>query len=203
MRINYISTILILIVFAANSAAKPALDPDHAKEYQIKAAFLYNFLNFVDWPPEKIQDSNEPIIIGIVDPADFKTAFEPIKDKTVNNRRIVIKDFKDLDEENFKDKNNPEWLATMAELKQCHILFFYECPPENTLNRILEELDGCGVLTVSHTAGFLEKNGNINFLLEDQKVRFEVNLISAKQNNLKLRSNLLKLAQRVISDQMK
>jgi len=196
----YILVILATTLFVVNAAAKPATDPGHAKEHQIKAAFLYNFLNFVDWPAEKTNDVNKPIIIGIVDSEDFNTAFEPIKDKTFNGRKIAIKTFNSLTAETLKNKNNPEWPKISEEMKQCHIIFFYEYQSKNTLTTIFSELTTAGTLTVGQSDNFLESGGNINFLLIDQKVRFEINLSSAKQNNLKIRSNLLKLAYRVIDE---
>src|SRR3989339_1145907 len=148
---KYILAFFITTVLASVISANPATDLEHTKEHQIKAAFLYNFLNFVDWPAEKTNDVNKPIIIGIVDSEDFNTAFEPIKDKTFNGRKIAIKTFNSLTAETLKNKNNPEWPKISEEMKQCHIIFFYEYQSKNTLTTIFSELTTAGTLTVGQS----------------------------------------------------
>ncbi|MCJ7777900.1 MAG: YfiR family protein, partial [Sedimentisphaerales bacterium] len=73
--------VLALAFFATPIALKANDDSTVNREYQVKAAFLYNFIQFVDWPEEKSADSNKPITIGIIGKDPFENAFEPIKDK--------------------------------------------------------------------------------------------------------------------------
>ncbi len=169
-------------------------------EYQIKVAFLYNFVKFVDWPAEpvadsndpNIPDSNEPMTIGIIGEGSFEKSFEPLKNKLVKNKRIVLKRFKGLKELKQSSKQ-------IEAIKRCHVLFV--CRSEEELFRkIIDLVKGRAVLTVADTSGFLESGGIINFLIEEKKVRFEINNTAAKQAKLRISSKLLRLAKRVIEE---
>lgn len=197
--------ILVISILLAALLAVPAIaaDSKQDRERQIKAAFLYNFINFVDWPEEKMPDNDEPVIIGIIGNEKFIKAFDPVKDKQIKGKNIIIKYFKDLNElERSKAKNDSGYKQTIKSLKKCHILFL--CARESTSIDnsaiIIGALKNSPVLSVGEQAGFLENGGNINFLVEKKKVRFEINLNSAKQNNLKIRSKLVKLAKRIIKE---
>lgn len=199
----YILVVLAALLFMVSIAPQALADAQSAqsKEYQIKAAFLYNFIKFVDWPKEKIADSNKPITIGIIGKYPFGKAFEPVKNKKIGNRPVAIKHFKSLsefDEASAKDKAS---LARMLKaLSKCRLLFV--CSSEKKrLDEIIAAVQGCPVLTVGENAGFLETGGIINFLVEHKKVRFEINLIAAKKAKLKIRSKLMRLAKRVIKEE--
>ncbi len=192
-----LSTTLTLLPIQAQARA----DSAHNREYKIKAAFLFNFLKFVDRPEEKPADSNEPVIIGIIGEDQFEKAFEPVKNKKIGNRPVAIKHFKSLsefDEASAKDKAS---LARMLKaFSKCRLLFV--CSSEKKrLDEIIAAVKGCPVLTVGENAGFLETGGIINFLVQHKKVRFEINLIAAKKAKLKIRSKLLRLAKRVIKEE--
>ncbi|MFA6425933.1 MAG: YfiR family protein [Phycisphaerae bacterium] len=190
--IEFFLMALILSIAALNLYA--ASDTD--KEDQLKAAFLYNFLKFVDWPADKLPDNNEPVVIGIYSGQKFAKMFEPIKDKTAGSRQIIIKEFACA----AKGISNEDWNKQIEAFRQCHILFFVDYPDAEITKKIIEALNGRGVLIVGQKENFLEAGGNINFIIEENKLRFEINLVSTKNNNLKIRSNLLKLAKRVIED---
>ena len=195
---NFISLTLLVFVVATVPIAQAL--PETDREDRIKAAFLYNFINFVDWPEEKMPDNDEPVIIGIIGNKDFIKAFDPIKDKQIRGKNIVIKYFKGLNGlKKSGGKNNFKQKQTIESLKKCHIMLFCTCgsTPIDNSAAIIDVLKGSPVLTVGEQAGFLENGGNINFLVK-KKVRFEINLASAKHNNLKIRSKLLKLAKRVV-----
>jgi hypothetical protein len=191
-KIRLLLTALVLSIAAVSLCAAP----DVGKEDQLKAAFLYNFLKFIDWPAGKMPDNNEPAVIGIYGSQGFAKAFEPIKDKTVGVKQIVVKEFVCL----TKDSSDEDWNKQIKEFEQCHILFFVDCPDDGMTKKVIEALNNKGVLTVGQNGNFLKTGGNINFLIEENKLRFEINLLSAKNNNLKIRSNLLKLAKRVIDE---
>ena len=94
---NEANIIVILILLTVLFAA-PATAADSKQDYEqnIKAAFLFNFVNFVDWPKEKMPDNDEPIIIGIIGKDPFGKAFKPLRDKVVEGRKVVIKHFKGI-----------------------------------------------------------------------------------------------------------
>ncbi len=191
-----------LALFVAPIVPKARADTAPNKEYQIKAAFIYNFIKFVDWPEEKMADSNEPITIGIIGSEDFIKAFEPIIHKKVKNRSISIKYFKGYEKLERTQEDDRQWNQKMEALKTCYVLMFCSCDSVRIkdLSQIIKALKGSPVLTVGETAGFLESGGIINFLMEDKKVRFEINNTAAKQAKLKIRSKLLRLAKRVVPE---
>jgi hypothetical protein len=173
-------------------------DSTPSREYKLKAAFLYNFIVFVDWPKEKLADSNEPITIGIIGNDPFGSAFEPIKNEKIKERAIIIKRFESFEKlKSPTEKGNPESAQEIEALTKCHLLFV--CSSEQKdLKEIINIVKDHGVLTVSETAGFLESGGIINWFVEGDKIRFEINNAAAKQAKLEIRSNLLRLAKRVI-----
>lgn len=165
-------------------------DSEQDQEYKVKAAFLYNFIKFIEWPPTKLSDK-DTINIGVIGENPYKNAFDPIKDKRIEDKKIVIKFFKNLEEL----KNNRQ----IDNIIKCHVLFV--CGSEKKqFKEILGLVSEHNVLTVSDTNGFLESGGIINFLIEDQKVCFEINNYNAKQEKLNIRSQLLRLAKKVIEE---
>jgi hypothetical protein len=201
----YSLIVLILALFGTPIPAGAESDSASGREYQIKAAFIYNFIKFVDWPKEKMADSNEPIIIGIIGSKNFIKAFEPIIHKKIKNRNISIKYFKGyekLKKSQESQEDERQWNQKMESLKTCHVLMFCICYSVRIkdTSQIIKALKGSPVLTVGETAGFLEPGGIINFLMEDKKVRFEINVTAAKKNKLRISSKLLRLAKRVVEE---
>jgi hypothetical protein len=169
----------VLLVLSHGAAVRAESTVD--REYKIKAAFVYNFLKFVEGgrftppaPKNKDQaDPNHAIVIGILGVPPSKNAF--------------------ADEENGIPEQHPE----IGLLRRCHVLFV--CPSERPhLHRILPHLQKDGILTVGDVPAFLEAGGVANLLVEDKKVRFEVNLAAAARAKLVIRSSLLRLAVRTI-----
>jgi hypothetical protein len=179
----------------AATAPKAVADSTPSQEYQVKAAFLYNFLQFVDWPEEKFADSNEPIIIGVIGNDPFGNAFEPIVSKKVKGRAVVIKRFNGLEE--LKKSVEKDKLREIETLTKCHLLFICSSEQKN-LKEIIDTVKDHSVLTVGEMEGFLESGGIINWFVEEKKIRFEINTAAAERAKLKIRSNLLRLAKRVV-----
>ena len=99
MRIkDYILVVLLLSLLVKPVLVKAQADSEQSREYQVKAAFLYNFIKFVDWPKETMPDGNESVIIGIIGKDPFGKLFVAIKDKLVKGKKVVIKRFKGLEE---------------------------------------------------------------------------------------------------------
>jgi hypothetical protein len=186
-----------LVLFAVALAAETLTDSEANREYQIKAAFLYNFIKFVDWPVE-VSDSNKPIIIGIIGKNPFGSAFEPMKDKTAKERKVIIKWFQGLNElekssQIDKSRNHPQ----IEDIRECNLLFICSSEKEK-FKETIDLLKDRSVLTVADTQGFLEAGGIVNFIIEENKVGFEINVTAAKQAKLEIRSNLLRLAKRIV-----
>ncbi len=205
MKTKAFNLTLITLALIAVSVAIPVMaDSATSLEYRIKAAFLYNFINFADWPEAKIADSNQPITIGIIGSRDFLKAFEPIKHKKIKGRTIALKYFPGYEKpQNSEDTNDAQWNEKIETLISCHVLLLCNgnFGPIESSGRIIRALKGSPVLTVGETDGFLESGGVINFLMENERVRFEINNTAARQAKLKIRSKLLRLAKRVIGEE--
>ena len=160
----------------------PAQQPK-PNEYQVKATYLYNFGRFVKWPetaPAGKGDSFSVCVLG-------QDPFGPILDATLAGEALDGK---------------PVVLRRLAKPQgagECRILFI-SSTEEKHLKEILTELNESGVLTVSDMPGFTRRGGMIQFVLEGDKVRFEINLASAESSRLVLSSELLKVAASVKRD---
>jgi hypothetical protein len=205
----YILEVLAVASLLGSLTAKVRAEPSSASEYQIKAAFLYNFIQFVDWPEEKSADSNKPIIIGIIGENPFGDAFEPVKNKKVKGRSVIIKRFESFEELKKPTEKNPASPKATPEaskpkssqeietLTECHLLFI--CSSEQKdLKEIINTIKDHSVLTVGEMGGFLEAGGIINWFVDEKKIRFEINVTVAERSKLKIRSELLRLAKRLV-----
>jgi hypothetical protein len=194
-----ISAVVLLLASVRLSAATQAADSEQNLEYNIKAAFIFNFIKFVDWPAVK-EANDVPIKIGIIGKDPFDAAFKPVKDKLVKNRKAIITYFtgyKDLMQAGAEKKGTQDALKS---LEACHLLFICSSEKDN-MKELINLSQKNNILTVAETSDFLNSGGIIQFLMEDNKVRFEINLIAAKHASLTIRSQLLRLAKRVIEDQ--
>jgi hypothetical protein len=151
--------------------------PQAPTEYQIKAAFLYNFVKFVEWPPETLPGNRAPIVVAVLGKDPFGSALDDvILGKVVDGHPIQIL------------RTN-----SMQDLKACQIAFI--SPSEvKRLPEILVGLRGSSVLTVGEADHFAQLGGMIQFTLEGNKVRFAINVDAAERARLKVSSKLLSLA---------
>lgn len=145
-------------------------------EYQVKAAFLYQFFKFVEWPPQAFHATNKIICVGVVNGGPITSALQSVEGKVAKGRPVAVKRFKE-----------PQ------ELEFCHILFI-SSEMEDRLAEILERLKGTSTLTVSDIDGFARRGGMINFILVDNKIQLEINVENAEKANLQISSHLLRLA---------
>ncbi len=176
---------VVLLISAVAASVQTQFSAGQPQEYQVKAAFLFNFIRFVDWPNERKNDSNEPIFMGIIGNDPFGDAFEPSKSKPVKGRKIVLNRFK-----NFAElEKSGELRGEIEIIRRCHLLFICSSEKDNTKD-IIKLLDGSPVLTVGETTNLLEAGGIIRLLTEDKKVCFEINLGAAEQVNLRISSQL-------------
>ena len=185
---NLVILALILVVAAHTTRA----ESEHSQEYKVKAAFLYNIINFVDWPKEKVTDGNDLITIGIIGTDPFGKTFEPLKNKQAKGKKVLIKRFVSLKESEKSDNQ-------IQAIRKCHLLFICRSEKEQ-LRKIINIVKDHNVLTVGDMNDFLESGGIVNFVIENQKVRFEINNNAAKQAKLNIRSKLLRLAKKVIGE---
>jgi len=146
-------------------------------EYQIKAAFLYNFAKFVEWPTQAFAGPDSPIVIGVLGKNVFgDNLARTIRNKVINDHPFEFKEYR-----------------SVKEATNCHILFISASEKEH-LPKILKALRGASVLTVSETDQFIEMGGMINFVIEDNRIHFQINDDAARRAGLKISSKLLSLA---------
>ena len=146
-----------------------AASVSEALEYQVKAAFLFNFLKFVEWPAAA---NDSPWVIGILGHDPFGGVLEDtVRGKIVNGRLVKVRRY-----------------AHAADVKDCNILFIGRGDYER-LGTPIEP----GLLTVGESPGFLKSGGSINFYLEDNRVHFEIRAEVARAAGLHVSSQLLKL----------
>jgi len=145
-------------------------------EYQVKAAFLYNFAKFVEWPENT---PGMPFCIGILGPDPFGSVIDQtLAGKTLDGRRVVIRRFE-----------RPE------EAFGCEIVFVASA--SRSPAPLLERFQNKAVLTVGDEPAFCQSGGIIGFQLAGQRVRFAVNLEAAQRAQLKVSSKLLSLATKI------
>jgi hypothetical protein len=148
-----------------------------ATEYQLKAVFLFNFVQFVEWPASAHATKVSPIVIGIVGENLFGDALDDaVKGEKVGGRSLTVRRFKEGDD-----------------LTACHVLFVASSL-KGTVGELLRELQGRPVLTVGETPGFAARGGVINFVMANKKVHFEANREAATRQGLTISSKLLALA---------
>lgn len=161
---------------AAGSDAGPS-------EYQVKAAFLYNFTKFTVWPANAFSAATAPIVIGIVGEDPFGKAIDDIvRGEVVGGRELVVKR-----------------LPADGDLRSCHLLFISRSEKDR-LPAVLSQLKGSPVLTVSDTDRFGEQGGMVNLLLANKTIKIEINQAAAEQGGLQISAKLLRLA-RIVKSQ--
>jgi hypothetical protein len=177
-----------LVLAALLSSACTPVDRAQANppgEYQLKAAFLFNFAKFIDWPPTGFSSPQSPFVICILGPDPFGSVMDEVfRDKTIDNRPVAIERFKNI-----------------AQFKQCQMLFVGQSESTH-LADIIQHLHGACVLLVGESDGFAAGGGTIQFAIEGNRVRFLINTDSAERAGLKVSSKLLSLA-RVVHDSAK
>lgn len=167
------SIVACLLALAATAAAQSPRAP----EYEVKAAFLYNFAKFVDWPPRAFPDSSTPLRICVLGRDPFGDILSrAVRGKSVSGRPI-----------------SSQPVQSSADARPCHILFIGSSDPA-FLKQALAPLHDLPMLTVGESKDFLPLGGMINFVLEQDRVRFEINLTAAERHHLKLSSKLLSVA---------
>lgn len=187
-RLTAAIAIAILPILLAATALR-AQESSGSSEYLIKAGFIYNFANLVQWPSSSFAQPDSPIVIVILGEDHFGNTLDHALDgKKVNSRPFVIK----------RARTVTELQRTLGPQKDCQILYVSSSEMPH-LGEAIQVLKGVPVLTIGETPGFARDGGIINLVLEDNKVRFEVNVRAAKDADLNISSRLLALARIVQS----
>jgi uncharacterized protein DUF4154 len=162
----------VWLLFAGSSA----FGQQKPSEYQVEAAYLYNFARFVEWPA-KGTNAPGPFTICVLGEDPFGPALETtLAGETIGNQRVAARRI-----------SSPQMSG------DCQILFI-SSSEANRLDKIVEALDKSTILTVSEIPHFSQRRGMIQFVLKENRIRFEVNLTATQRAGLTLSSELLKVA---------
>lgn len=172
-----LAVLLLLWGFEPRGTMVLSAETAISKEYQIKAAFIYNFTKFVEWPTASFPEATSPIVIGVLGANPFGNELQKtVENRRVNGREIVIR-----------------LVTTAADLESVHVLFI-SSSEAGRIPELLNPLRNRPVLTIAEKDSFIKEGGMIAFLFDGDKVRFAVNVDSAETAGLKVSAQLQKLA---------
>jgi hypothetical protein len=167
----------------ASVAAAQTPAPEPAPEYRVKAAFLFNFAQFVEWPASAFADEKAPLVIGVLGQDPFGPFLDGlVQGEKIGQHPIVVR--------RLPDDGNPA---------ECHILFA-GATAAGRLERMIVQLKGRGVLTVGDTDHFSRAGGMVRFVTEQGKIRLRINVSAAQDAGLVISSKLLRSATIVTPD---
>jgi len=167
----------LIALYALHNVRDAGAQSSKPTEYEVKAAYLYNFGRFVEWPSRTSMPQAPSFNICVVGQDHFGAALNnTLADETIAGKTVAVKR-----------------IQAAQEATNCQILFI-SGSEENQLKQILTVLKGSSVLTVSDMPQFSRQGGMVQFILDGSRVRFEINLASAERAGLILSSELLKLA---------
>ena len=168
-----------LIFLLDGAATRCAAQNRTQREYELKTAFLYNIIGYVEWPDSS--GSNQPpvIQIGLLGQIPFAEALEVLDGKVIQGRKLVVKR-----------------LSSSQEAARCQVVFI-GASEKPRVDDIIGELKDQPILTVSEVEGFAERGGMVNLLTGPNRIVVEVNRQVASQARLTLSSQLLKVAKLV------
>jgi len=160
---------------SSDSAYKPR------PEYEVKVAFIYNFLRYVTWPKDQLPD-NETLVVRIAGEFNHCRQLEVLSQKSIGSHKISVKE-----------------MDSSADIQKCHVVFI-AAGAENLLPDILSALEGQAVLIISDSDSALGHGAVIAFYVDGCRIRFKIDRTAADRHGLKISSKLLRLATIVNSE---
>jgi hypothetical protein len=174
--------VALFALCAVAGVASPPSPP--SAEYQVKAVFLFNFAQFVEWPARAFADSKAPLVIGILGDDPFGSYLDDlVQGEMIGDRPMVVRRYRRVED-----------------IADCHILFINRSKAAE-LEKIIPALQGRSILTVADADDFCRHGGMIRFVTENGKIRLRANLAAAKASDLIISSKILKAATIVTRDQ--
>lgn len=150
---------------------------DSPPEYQIKAVFLFNFAQFIEWPAPAFGGPKDPLVIGVIGEDPFGTLLDDtVRDEKIGARPLIVRRYRRVED-----------------IDQCHILFVSRSESKR-LEQIVAGLKGRSILTVGDTEGYALRGVMIRFITEKNRIRLRINLDAAKAAGLVVSSKLLRAA---------
>jgi hypothetical protein len=167
----------LLLALGAMTSPVVAAPAQTSSEYDLKAAFLFNFAQFVEWPPQAFIDASSPITIAILGVDPFGASLDEIvAHETAHNRPIVVRRY-----------------HSVEEVEHCQILFISQSKSRE-LKYIASKLEHRSILTVGETKDFAAHSGIIGFEVNQRRLRLRINLAAANATGLTISSKLLRQA---------
>lgn len=163
------------ILFLAGMLCPPTLAADGAREGDVKAAFVLNFLKFVEWPASTSRSPEDPIVLSLLGDDPIAASLATLDGKEASGRRVVVRK-----------------IPALSALERCQVLFV-GASEKAQLERVLGAVQRWPVLTVADFEGFAGRGGTIGFVRQDNRVGFEINEESARNAGLKVSAKLLYL----------
>ena len=149
-------------------------------ESQLKAAYLYNFAKFIQWPDDAFPGKDSPLVLGLLGENCLAAELDLLAGRKVRDRRIEVRKF-----------------TNAGDVKGCHLLYI-SSTFENKLKDVLQNFRVRPIVTVGDDNNFSSLGGVVQFVSRRDRLRFIVNLGVAKANNIKVDSQLLSLAVEVV-----
>ena len=166
-------TALCWFMMTAHCAWSQTLKPT---EYQVKAAFLFNIAKFVEWPERSFTGPEAPFIFGILGDDPFGNDIDAVKKRSINGRNVQVRRFKEL-----------------QEVTNCNVLFISSSETVR-IETILQRLGKTGMLLVSDINRFADRGGMINFVVQDNRVGFKINIDAVSRAGITIHSRVLNMA---------
>jgi hypothetical protein len=175
-RQRWITGLILAVLLPGGSGSAQDSKPS---EYQLKAAYLFNFAKFVEWPNAAFSAPSSPLVIGVLGENPFGDLLEnTVHGKTLNGHPLAVREIRALNE-----------------ITNCHVLFI-STSEQKRVTDILKSMQNAPILTVGEMDRFTESGGMINFVWVDKTIHFRINDVVAKNAGLKIGSKLLGLATR-------
>jgi uncharacterized protein DUF4154 len=172
---------ILVTLISVFTTSHVAAEGNASSEYAVKAAFLFHFAQFAEWPPTAFKDANAPLTFCTLGEDEFHGALDQsINGKTIENRPLRV-----------------QHLKQFQEVEGCQVIFI-GADDKKRVPALLASLKDSPILTVGETEHFAQEGGMIGFSLEENKIRFEINLGSVEHAKLKLSARLLALAKTVL-----
>jgi hypothetical protein len=172
----YTASLMVCSMFFASAQTLPT------PEYQVKAVFLFNFTQFVEWPNTAFTSNNAPLVIGVFGDNPFGSYLEEtVKDEIVNGHPLIVQYYKNIED-----------------IKTCHLLFI-NLHETNEQEEVVRSLKGRNILTVTNDSDLSKQEEIIKLYIKNKKIQFQINTGAAKEANLVVSSKLLNIAKIFIS----
>jgi YfiR/HmsC-like len=167
---------LMLFCLGLNAARSQTV----SHEYPIKAVFLFNFAQFTDWPTNAFDQPDSRLVIGVLGDDPFDALLkDAVRDESVNGRKFAV-----------------EHYQRVEDIKTCHILFISQSEAKH-LDKIVSDLKGQPILTVSDIDNSANRGVCVGFITENNKIRLRINTDALQTAQLTMSSKILRVAERV------